>query len=299
MDRPINLNWRCLGAVALALLVAGCGGGSGSNSTELTTACATKKVAWESSTRQCEGVLKQTGPGLTARASAKRQTGTGAPLNSGSGYADFVCQDGKWSEPQASRCTGYVAVSVKLTADAGGRWYDHDSDAFTEIGANWNNIPGVDGFFLIGQLPNYVKVGSGITQYPTGGDWPQALTVYYDPEDYAGTGARDFPIVDVFMDLNPYVLGEQSLRNTAYLSDIPTGQYTGTVRISDDVPVSVALDSTVYFTFPAGNGLPDFVFSGPFVISSDGRFKLDAGGPLLRDFGNAQWDFSGRVSGLQ
>jgi hypothetical protein len=224
------------------------------------------------------------------------------------GSVELECVDENWvvqdaSEQCAMAPAGLRQVIVSLSADGTSRWYEYFSDAFAQIDKGWNGSDVLDGFYLIGQLPDFVQVGGGYDQFPSEGDWVDILNLTYDVDGLLGIGEELAPIIALVAEFNDVIPGEGSVLARPYATEF--SNINGTVALRDGEIVGIAeLRATVTFIFDTPGGILPWITgdtleaTGDLIVEGNGRFSLYAAtpAPLIIGDADAVWDLTGQVN---
>ncbi len=248
-------------------------------SCDLVASCPAQTLSWTVGSETCSAAVTETTQGVSITASDVALPTVGS--------AGFSCNAGTWSGANAAQCRrppqGVQTLALNLVANAGGRWYEHFSDAFAEIGRPWNGSSVLDGFFRISGLPTYVPIGAGADVFPYDGNWPGIGQLDYNLDGYNGIGAFSTSISGFRFNVAPFVAERASVLNAPY--DTLVQGYSGTVTLQDGRVTGLSLTSSIMFAWPASS----ISIPGSFSISNL-QFTLNAASAGL-----AQWDFSGQV----
>jgi hypothetical protein len=185
--------------------------------------------------------------------------------------------------------------SLSLQIDDGSRWYDYFSDAFGEVGKQFNGSASLNGFYQISALPAYTQIGGGFAVFPSGGAFANVGSIGYDASSYGGSGLGTAPITSITADFAPFagfdatVFGEGVNYSTAFANAV------GTVSLFNGAVTGVDLEADVTFTYDI-TGFGNFPFAGKMTIDDD-EFMLAAGSGSVGEFA-FQWDLKGSVQNL-
>lgn len=191
-----------------------------------------------------------------------------------------------------------------LWAADGSRWYEYFSNAYAELGTEWNGSGTKDGFYYIhdegGAVVPGSPVGGGTDVFPYDNDFSDFGVVSWSGT--TGVGLETAAITGLSnLQFNKYIADNDSL-NDALGYTYSIDNFSGTVTLFNGAVTGIELASDVTFTYDlSGLGFGPLAYTGTFNIS-DGQFALNVDGsyPTFPGFEDARyvWDVHGTVANL-